>query len=423
MRPTPLFRESATRTQRVAVAHRPGRISLHRLPAFAPASIDPPKLVILLFIAAIVGFTIGVCPAGQIPSRSAIGPTGINVQPAFGGTILGFDIDPTGNLGLLSEFTSKPDGTILAATEIFDQATGQIVAVAAQTQRHDDFITLGVVGNSIGLVEREHPLSLFNVQRTFSVIDPLAAGMMTGAWNPPLGRKQNINQVKTDAGTSTVAVLALDFSGHGNNTIFTSEVGNNTFGPSFQITDEDFNFENSPVMTFDSKTNQAILGHNDRSPFIVPPMIGFLDLATGAFTKFAGKGLGVVNGIAVDSEDGILCTTVSFVPTVQFYDLATRQGFSVRLPGAGDSLFRGQSVVFDAVNKLFLVAQEFTSTGASGSSIQIFDIAGTFIESIDGLDFINPGRLSAIRIAINPVLRLGFVEGPPAGKTIQSFSY
>ena len=50
-------------------------------------------------------------------------------------------------------------------------------------------------------------------------------------------------------------------------------------------------------------------------------MIGLLDLATGTFTKFAGKGLGLINGIAVDSEDGVLCTTVSFVPTVQFYDL------------------------------------------------------------------------------------------------------
>ncbi len=117
--------------------------------------------------------------------------------------------------------------------------------------------------------------------------------------------------------------------------IFTSDVGANTFGPAFEITDKDFNFENTPVMTFDSKTNQAILGHNARSPFIVPPMIGFLDLTTGAFTKFAGKGLGLINGIAVDSEDGILCTTVSFVPTVQFYDLATKRGFSVHLPGSG----------------------------------------------------------------------------------------
>jgi len=62
-------------------------------------------------------------------------------------------------------------------------------------------------------------------------------------------------------------------------------------------------------------------------------------------------------------------------------------------------------------------------TGSSGSSIQIFDTTGTFIESIDGLNFINPSRLTPIRIAIQPSLRLGFVDGPPAGETIQSFNY
>jgi len=346
----------------------------------------------------------------------AVGP-GIIVHPKMGGLIFGFDIDPNGNEGILSEFTDAG-----AATETFDQTTGEILAVVANTT-NDDYVTLGVVGNSIGLVEREHSLGLFHVQRTYSVVSPLSGNMVTGTWTPPLGRKQSIDQVKTDVGTSEVAVLAIDFSGHGNTTIFTSDVGANTFGPSFEITDSDFNFEVAPVMTFDSKTNQAILGHNARSPFIVPPEIGFLDLATGAFTKFAGKGLGVINGIAVDSEDNILCTTVSFVPTVQFYNLTTRKGFSVRLPNAGDSLSRGQEVVFDPVNKLFLVAQEFTSTGSSGSSIQVFDTAGNLVESIDGLNFINPSRVIPGRIAVHPNLRLGFCEGPDQGTTIQAFTY
>ena len=50
------------------------------------------------------------------------------------------------------------------------------------------------------------------------------------------------------------------------------------------------------------------------------------------------------------------------------------------------------------------------------------DVVGRMIR-LDGLDFINPSRLFPIRIAINPALRLGFVDGPPAGQTIQSFSY
>ncbi len=369
------------------------------------------------------GLAVMIWEANVVPAKAAIGPAGVIVQGAFGGTIFGFDIDPNGTEGVSSESKFMPDGTLLSAVETFDQATGQILAVVSATRRHDDFVTLGVVGNAVGLIEREHPLGLFHVQRTFSIIDPLSSNMVTGRWTPPLGRKQNIDQVRTDAGTSEVAVLAIDFSGHGNTTVFTSDVGANTFGPAFELIDPDFNFELPPVMAFDSKTNQAILGHNARSPFIVPPQIGFLDLATGAFTKFAGKGLGLINGIAVDSEDGILCTTVSFVPTVQFYDLATRKGFSVRLPQASDSLNRGQEVVFDPVNKLFLVAQEFTSTGSSGSSIQVFDTSGHLVESIDDLNFANPARVVPGRIALNPALRTGYVEGPHPGESLQSFNY
>lgn len=357
--------------------------------------------------------------AGQPQTPFAVGPNGVVVRPAFGGMILGFDIDSTGTLGMLSEFKFNRDGTILAATETFDQATGAIVQIVQQTGTQDDFLTLGVVGAGVGLFEQEHPRSTFHVERTYSVVQPLAAGVPTGAWTPPFGRNQNVDQVKTDVGTAEVAVLAIDLTGHGHTTIFTSDVGANTFGPRIEIADEDFNFQLTPVMVFDSRNNRAILGHNARSPFIMPPKIGFLDLTTGAFTKMNGNGLGLINGMALDAEDQILCTTVSFVPTVQFYDLeADNHGISVRLPQAGDSLFRGQTVVFDPVNRLFLVAQEFTSTGGSGSSIQVYDTAGNFVESIDGLDFINPARLTAIRIALNPATRTGFVDGPPGGTTI-----
>src|SRR4051794_16179191 len=149
-----------------------------------------------LFVAAIFLALSGISSfaAAKTPHLFT-GPTGITVTPAFGGTILGFDIDSAGTQGLLSEFKSNPDGTILAATEIFDQTNGQILTIATRVDRHDDFITLGVVGESTGLIEREHPLSLFHVERTFAVIDPLAAGTLTGSWTPPLGRAQNIDQV------------------------------------------------------------------------------------------------------------------------------------------------------------------------------------------------------------------------------------
>ena len=231
-----------------------GRAILHWFSALAAHltfTLTPARLLYATTFAVLAA---GVCEADVVPSKPAVGPTGVVVQGAFGGTIFGFDIDPNGTSGVLSESKSMPDGTLVSAVETFDQATGQILAVVSVTRRHDDFITLGVVGNAVGLIEREHPLGLFHVERTFSVIDPLDSNLITGPWTPPLGRKQNIDQVRTDMGTSEVAVLAIDFSRHGNTTVFTSDVGANTFGPAFELTDSDFNFELPPAMAFDSKT-------------------------------------------------------------------------------------------------------------------------------------------------------------------------
>ena len=167
--------------------------------------------------------------------------------------------------------------------------------------------------------------------------------------------------------------------------MFSSNVAANAFGPRIRIHDNDFNFEEDSVIAFYSPKKQVILGHHTRSQFIVPPKIGVIDLTTGVGHEFTGLGLGLMNGIAVDSDDGILCTTTSFDPEVQFYTLATETGASQFLPGATDSLARGQAVEYDEVNKLFLIAQPFTSTGTSGSSIQVYDTKGNFVESVDGL--------------------------------------
>lgn len=350
--------------------------------------------------------------------------TGIVVHGKFGGLIFGFDIDPNGTEGLLAEAVINSDGTVHAAIETFDQQTGQIIKVVAQSQTRDDFVALGVVGNSVGLIEREHPVSLLKVQRTFHTLNPLNSNRLTSAWIPPVGQNHIVTEVRRDPGSDEIAVLARDLSLNSVPLVFSSNVAANTFGPVISITDNDFNFEEDPVIAWDSQNNQVILGHHARSQFIVPPKIGFIDLTTGAFSEFTGRGLGLINGMALDSADRVLCTTTSFVPEVQFYDLTTLTGSSQLLPGASDSLSRGQAVEFDPVNKLFLIAQPFTSTGTTGSSIQVYDTTGHFLESIDGLSFNGTGNVFPVHIALNPTLRTGYVDGPNTnGTEIQSFTY
>lgn len=206
--------------------------------------------------------------------------------------------------------------------------------------------------------------------------------------------------------------------------VFSSDVAANSFGLVFPITSPIFNTGVPPVMVFDSERNQVILGHDFPSPFILPPRIGVVNLTTGKFTMTKGRGLGEINGMAVDSVDGVLCTTTSFDSAVQFYDLIAKTAFSEHLPGGGmNSLGSGLEVAFDPMNKLFLIAQPFSGTASSGSSIQVYNTAGTLLESIDGLNFQGGFNVFPIHITLNPSQRLGYVDGPDLTTAIQSFNY
>ena len=112
--------------------------------------------------------------------------------------------------------------------------------------------------------------------------------------------------------------------------------------------------------------------------------IATVDLTDGTVTSFSGLGFGYVNGIAVDPDTGIACTATEIDFSVEFYDLAAQTGIIRRLPGAVSQAQSGAQVQFDPVNKLFLVQQPMSSTAPSGSSIQVYDEQGNFIESING---------------------------------------
>src|SRR5262245_22685785 len=166
----------------------------------------------------------------------AAGP-GFVVQSAFGGRIFGFDIDQNGDEGLMSEAQDLPNGNVLAAVETFDQRTGEIVKVVAKTQTQDDFVTLGVVGTSVGLVEREHVVRPLRVKRSFRTLDPLEDNRVTGVWEPPIARDHIVTQVSRSQGATDVAVFVEDLSGSFEPLVFSSDVAANTFGPLIKITD------------------------------------------------------------------------------------------------------------------------------------------------------------------------------------------
>ncbi len=345
--------------------------------------------------------------------------SGVIVHTAFGGFILGYDIDRQGTEGVLCEALTLPDGRHDVAVETFDQRTGNITGVVRRMAHTlNDFVTLGIAGRSVGLVEFEHVTTLFVDQRRYLTMDPLQASMFTGEWTPPLTAEDIITSMSVSQGVPTTAFLGFHNGGTNDTFVFSSNVAANTFGPLITVDDPVFSFSNSPVMALDRASNQAVLAASTGCP-LCPPRIGLIDLSTGTASVFNGVGLGYVNGIAVDSSTGIACTSTEIDFSVEFYDLSTRTGFVVPIPGATSQAQRGQDVQLDPIHGLFLVGQEYSSTAPSGSSIQVFDEQGNWVESIDGLSL----PASPTRLALNPRSRTGFVLVAPNLTSLQSFTY
>ncbi len=368
-------------------------------------------------------------PDGNQGSR-AVGAGSTIVHSKFGGQIFGFDIDQTGSEGVLSEAKNIAGGKVMAAVETFDQASGKILKVVSKTETKDDFLTMGIANGGVGLVEREHVQGLFVTQRVYQQLNPVSSNKITGRWTPPLTSSDLILGVSRNQGSATTAVLAFENGGSNSTFVFGSNVAANTFQPAVVLTDPVFGFGNLTQVAYDSTTNLAVLAAADGAVGGPPPVFALVDLTTGVVNEFTGlAGLppfrqGSINGLAVDSEDGIACTTTEVDFRVEFYDLKSQAAFlSEPLPGATSQLQSGTDVEFDPVNKLFFVAQSVSSTGA-GSSIQVYDTKGKLVESLNGFNFSNASVVVFTHIALNPSTRSGYVDGPDSGVTqIQSFTY
>lgn len=356
----------------------------------------------------------------NLPTDSA--PGSVIVLPKFGGQILGYAVDPTGTEGLLSEFVDLANGNVLAATETFDQSTGQILNVVAKTQTQDDFVTQGVFGQ-IGLVLYQHDGRNF-----FLKMNPLDLHKFNGVWNPPIMPQYQLWTMSADQGTPNVAAYQSSFE-TGLTYVFSSNIATNTFGPqiSLQSIIDGSEFFH-PAIALDSRTNQAVLADSLGCPEQVCVMsIALVNLTTGDISEFTNNlGIGDVDGLAVDSVTGIACTTTLIDQGVEFYDLAKQTGFEVQIPNAGNATQAGLDVEFDPIHSVFLVAQ-YSSTGDPNNPqprIYVYDEQGNVKETVSGLQRI---PISPLRIALNPVKRMGFVpvivEPQNQFLELQSFSY
>jgi hypothetical protein len=370
----------------------------------------------------------------QAASRIArqLAPTGKILTTADGGEIFGFDIDQDGTDGVLaSARTINSNGENRISVETFDQTSGKITKSFAVARTKSDYVLDGIFAGDIALVDHEVvPRHSIYAIRHYLTMDPVTSEQFTGRWTPPV-KDISVLLTAENQATSTSVVYAIELKNDDAPILVVSDVANNTFGKVIKLDPNQFWLNNGPQLAQDTVNSLAVMATSPSSGGAggPPPKIATVDLGTGALKEFGGvpcpglAGCGYANGIAYDSNTGIACTTTELDGGVEFYTVADQTGFHELLPNDGGQTFAGTTVASDPVNQLFLVAQPHSSTAQSGSSIQVYGENGDLVESINGLNFTDAGSLVLpIKVAINPLTRTGWVNGPQVSQLTQ-FSY
>jgi hypothetical protein len=353
--------------------------------------------------------------AQTAPTRSPKGPGKIVVHPKFGGQISGYDIDQNGTEGVLAEQKTLANGDTLSAVETFDQGTGKILSVIRKgVTQFDDDIVIGIVGTSTGIVVHEHAVA-HGAVRTYHLISPLDANKYTGLWHPPHFDDNNdiVFGVSHNQGAAEAAFFVLHDVYPGTTYFaFEEDMQKQTFGKEITMTSPDFEPFTPVAFAFDVKTNAGVLAEAQGCNYCVM-QVGLVNLDSGNFDEFQGLGKGL-QGLAVDSDDGVACTTSADTASVQFYDLKTQTGIIEDLPGGVGQAQSGFDVEYDPIHKLFLVFQP--DGPGEHNFMQVYDPKGNLLDSID----FGPYNHFGGYIALQPKQRSGFLgEGP----VLRSFTY
>ncbi|HEY5426122.1 MAG TPA: hypothetical protein VIJ77_06180 [Candidatus Tumulicola sp.] len=376
-------------------------------------------------------------PAGS--AASGFGSTTVrNAAPgpilstSDGGQIFGFDIDQQGNDGVLASF----DGSSMSV-QTFNKKTGKIIKTFAVRKgrapnRGDDYVADGISAGDVGLVDHQiagQP-GVSPAKDVYEVLNPVTGNKFTQKWTAP-GRHFNVTQQAVNQTTRTAVLYGYERVGSDAPELVVSDIAANTTSNVIHLDPNKYSLANEPQLAQDTANDAAIVATSPSGGAAggPPPLIASIDLKSGKATEFAGvdcPGIlrcGYALGIGYDSNTGIACTTTVFDGGVEFYHVAAKTGTHALMPNGGGQNADGGYVIADQMHKLFLIAQPFSSTAPSGSSIQVYGEDGTFVESVNGLDFTNSrSQALPLRIAIDPRRRIGWVNGPQVNQ-LQQFSY
>jgi hypothetical protein len=364
--------------------------------------------------------------------RQTAGPGPI-LGSKFGGSIYGWDMDQNGTDGLITETVLGGTGTVINVIETFDESTAQIVKVVRKTIRNNasvEPVADAIAGSDVGIVDVENDLASLQRDDHFDLLNTVLRNKITGQTKPPhmLGIVPNF-VTSNQASSSQVMVAYYEKNRVDQVGLYTYDTVRNAWSKRIDFSRKDLFQLGAPTYAaVDATTNEAVVGYLDASRYNPHESSTFdvMDAATGKHLRsFYGVGYGWPNGMAIDSTTDTMCTTTTRDMDVEFYNLSTGKGKTVTIPtlygGGGET--NGAAVAADPVNHLFLVAQlNSTLSPDGGSSVLVYDEHGKLVEYINGLNFFFFNSVIVPRIAVNPSLRIGYVNGPNVTQ-LQEFTY
>lgn len=351
-----------------------------------------------------------------------------------GGQIYGFDIDQTGDDGVLATAQDTQAG-YRVSVETFDQNTGKIVkSFAKEDGPRDSYSIDGIFAGDVALITHYIvPKGTIYAKRKYDVMNPVTANAFTGAWTPPV-KDIDVQMAAENQATSTGVLLAIELKRQDAPDLIVSDIAANTFGNTIHLDPNLFALNTGPHLAQYTAANMAVLASSPDGGAVggQPPINALIDLATGKMKTFNGYNngrfhAGSVNGLAADPNTGIAATTTELNSQVEFYDLNKKKGIGfVQLPctDSEDQVNSGTSIANDPVNKLFLVTDLDYCDGSQGAAIVVYDETGAFVEAIAGF---NPDAQYAVvqpPPRINPGKRMGWAfAGPQGVSQLQQFFY
>jgi hypothetical protein len=368
----------------------------------------------------------GSVAAGEASDVSTITEDG--VVPADGGYVNnGFAINANSTDAYLTSAQYTASNEFITSLETFSTTTNQVTAKDASASNGQFFGLGSAFDADLGLIAYQDGTTFAN---SYNILNPIASGVLGPAWTPPGPSTLDLldGEAAFNQSTTTAAIFGQDLGLPYNDNwrLFTTNLKSGANGPVYDITGpiQSQLLPEYANMAENATTNYAWLTSLDG--FLLcgtaPTIVG-VNLANGSAAGFTGDGNGVPLGIALDSKSNKMAVTTSCDSGVTIYDLASKTGHEIALPGVGNGYYTAN----DPIHGLFVIAQPWPNDVATNnnalSNMLVYDENGNLVKSESGFNWLGQYlQINQLDVQLIPSKRMGYTFS--AGQTqLEPFTY